>query len=85
ASDIGASDAEILAGGGMNLRTVEIDGHTRVVGVASLGGRRPATAEQIAEINARLAAFEAPAPTTPSPPPPGVVTMEVEEVGRPAS
>jgi spore germination cell wall hydrolase CwlJ-like protein len=85
ASDIGASDAEILAQGGMNLRTVEIDGHTRVVGVASLGGRRPATAEQIAEINARLAAFEAPAPTAPSPPPPGVVTMEVEEVGRPAS
>lgn len=85
ASDIGTSDAEILAQGGMNLRTVEIDGHTRVVGVASLGGRRPATAEQIAEINARLAAFEAPAPTAPSPPPPGVVTMEVEEVGRPAS
>ncbi len=85
ASDIGASDAEILAQGGMNLRTVEIDGHTRVVGVASLGGRRPATAEQIAEINARLAAFEAPAPSAPSPPPPGVVTMEVEEVGRPAS
>lgn len=85
ASDIGASDAEILAQGGMNLRTVEIDGHTRVVGVASLGGRRPATAEQIAEINARLAAFEAPAPTAPSSPPPGVVTMEVEEVGRPAS
>jgi hypothetical protein len=69
----------------MNLRTVEIDGHTRVVGVASLGGRRPATAEQIAEINARLAAFEAPAPSAPSLPPPGVVTMEVEEVGRPAS
>lgn len=85
ASDVGASDAEVLAGGGMNLRTVEIDGRTRVVGVASLGGRRPATAEQIAEINARLAAFEAPSSTTPTPPPPGVVTMEVEEVGRPAS
>jgi spore germination cell wall hydrolase CwlJ-like protein len=87
ASDVGATDAEVLADGGMNLRTVEIDGRTRVVGVASLGGRRPASPEQIAEINARLAAFEAPAPAQPAaaPPPPGVVTMDVEEVGRPAS
>ncbi|WP_054110493.1 cell wall hydrolase [Brevundimonas sp. AAP58] len=86
ALDVGASDAEVLADGGMNLRTVEIDGRTRVVGVASLGGRRPPSPEQIAEINARLAAFEAPAPAQPViPPPPGVVTMDVEEVGRPAS
>ena len=39
----------------MNLHTVEIDGQTRVVGVASLGGRRQATAADIAAINARLA------------------------------
>ena len=70
------------------MRTVEIDGQTRVVGVASLGGRRQATPEDIAAINERLAAFEAPA-APPSPAPavvaPGVVPMAVEEVGRPAS
>jgi hypothetical protein len=66
---------------------VVIDGQTRVVGVVSLGGRRQATPEQIAEINQRLAAFEAPnpAPAPIAPPPPGVTVMEVEEVGRPAS
>jgi hypothetical protein len=77
----------------MNLRTVEFDGQTRVVGVASLGGRRPPTAEEIAAINARLEAFEtapaapaAPAASSaPSAPAPGVVLMDVEEVGRPAS
>lgn len=73
----------------MNLRTVEIDGQSRVVGVASLGGRRPATAADIAAINARLQAFEAPAMTTPAPAaapvPAGVATMDVEEVGRPGS
>jgi hypothetical protein len=71
------------------MRTVEIDGRTRVVGVASLGGRRQATAAEIAAINQRLAAFEAPA--APPPPstlrvaPPGVTPMDVEEVGRPVS
>jgi hypothetical protein len=67
-------------------RTVEIDGQTRVVGVASLGGRRQATPAEIAAINERLAAFEAPAPAaapTPAPAVPGAVAMAVEEVGRP--
>jgi hypothetical protein len=68
---------------------VEIDGHTRVVGVASLGGRRPPTAAEIAAINARLQAFEAPAappaPPSTAPLPAGVVSMDVEEVGRPAA
>ena len=85
-ADLDASDAQVLAEGGMNLRTIEFEGQTRVVGVASLGGRRPPTAEEIAAINARLTAFEAPEPVRPvAPPPPGVVTMDVEEVGRPAS
>lgn len=70
------------------LRTVEIAGQTRVVGVASLGGRRPATSEEIAAINARLARFEgdaaaAPAPAAPTPV--GVTELAVEEVGRPAA
>jgi spore germination cell wall hydrolase CwlJ-like protein len=82
--DLDATDAQILAEGGMNLRTVEFDGQTRVVGVASLGGRRPPTADEIAAINARLEAFEAPAAAPPAPAP-GVVVMDVEEVGRPAS
>ncbi len=72
-------------------RTVEIDGVTRTVGVTSLGGRRTATREEIAAINERLKAFEeggaAPASAVPRPtpaaPPPGVTTMEVEEIGRP--
>jgi len=87
AGDLSAADAAILANGGANLRTVEIDGRTRVVGVASLGGRRPGTAEEIAAINTRLAAFNAPAtPPAPAiaPSPAGVTQMEVEEVGRPA-
>ncbi len=85
-ADLDGSDAQVLAEGGMNLRTIEFEGQTRVVGVASLGGRRPPTAEEIAAINARLTAFEAPEPVRPvAPPPPGVVTMDVEEVGRPAS
>jgi spore germination cell wall hydrolase CwlJ-like protein len=86
-ADLDAADAQILAEGGMNLRTVEFEGQTRVVGVASLGGRRPPTAEEIAAINARLTAFEAPAPARPDPVAavPGVVSMDVEEVGRPAS
>jgi len=86
--ETGPDDATVLAQGGMNLRTVQIDGQTRVVGVASLGGRRQATAADIAAINARLQAFEAPASAAApaaAPPPPGVITMDVEEVGRPAN
>ena len=89
-----ASDAQLaldqaLANGESVMRTVEIDGQTRVVGVASLGGRRQATAADIAAINQRLAAFEAPAAPASDEPirtaPPGVTTMDVEEVGRPAA
>ena len=83
--EVGPDDAAVLADGGMNMRTVEINGQTRVVGVASLGGRRQATAEDIAAINARLQAFEAPplvAPAPVAPAPTGVTTMDVEEVGR---
>ncbi len=66
-------------------KTVVIDGQTRVVGVASLGGRRVASREEIASINARLAALEAPAaqPAVAAAPA-GVTPMAVEEVGRPA-
>lgn len=64
--------------------TVMVDGHPRVVGVASLGGRRQPDKAEIAAINARLAVFEAPSPVA-APPPPGVTVMAVEEVGRPAS
>lgn len=88
AGEVGPDDATVLAEGGMNMRTVEIDGQTRVVGVASLGGRRQATAADIADINARLRAFEAPPVTvqTPAAPAPeGVTAMDVEEVGRPAN
>jgi spore germination cell wall hydrolase CwlJ-like protein len=86
-TEAGPDDATVLTQGGMNLRTVEIDGKTRVVGVASLGGRRPATAAEIADINARLRAFESPAPavSVATPAPEGVTTMDVEEVGRPAN
>ena len=66
------------------LRTVEINGQTRVVGIASLGGRRQASKEEIAAINARLKAYEAPTPAA-APPPPGVTAMAVEEVGKPAA
>lgn len=65
-------------------RTVVIDGQTRVVGVTSLGGRRQPTPEEVAAINERLKAFETPAPVVTVAPPPGVVAMPVEEVGRPA-
>ena len=87
ATEIGPDDATVLADGGMNMRTVEIDGQTRVVGLASLGGRRQATPADIAAINARLQAFEAPPVATPTPAAPaaGVTVMDVEEVGRPAS
>jgi alpha-D-ribose 1-methylphosphonate 5-triphosphate synthase subunit PhnG len=81
--DAAAADALGFAEGGMAMRTVEIDGQTRVVGIASLGGRRRATAEDIAIINARLETFEAPAAVAPVVP--GVVSMDVEEVGRPSA
>ena len=81
--------AQAAATGQNAMRTVQVDGQTRVVGVVSLGGRRQATAEDIASINQRLAAFETPAPAaTPTPtrpPAPGVTPMAVEEVGRPGS
>ena len=86
-----AIDADLLAAAEAEAdqRTVEIDGQTRVFGVATLGGRRQATAADIAAINQRLAAFETPAAPRPDEPvrtaPPGATPMAVEEVGRPAS
>lgn len=78
--------AEALAGKGGAMRTVEINGQTRVVGAASLGGRRVASREEIAAINERLRTFEAPAPAVVvAAPPAGVTPMAVEEVGRPAN
>lgn len=69
------------------LKTVEIDGQQRVVGVVSLGGRRLPTRDEVAAINARLNALERPASSTKpaAPAPAGVTTMDVEEVGRPAN
>jgi hypothetical protein len=69
------------------LKTVEIDGQQRVVGVVSLGGRRLPTRDEVAAINARLNALERPAAATKpaAPAPAGVTTMDVEEVGRPAN
>jgi len=60
-------------------------GETRVI--ATLGGRRLGTKDEIAAINARLAAFEqAQGLARPAaPPPPGVTPMAVQEVGRPAA
>ncbi|RZJ82406.1 MAG: cell wall hydrolase, partial [Brevundimonas sp.] len=82
-----AALAVAAANGSGAARTVQIDGQTRTVGVISLGGRRQATAEDIATINQRLQAFEAPAPAAApaAPPAPGVTPMTVEEVGRPGS
>ncbi len=77
-----ATDAEIAAGAPV-LKTVEVDGQTRVVGVVSLGGRRLPTPEEVAAINARIKAFETPAPA-PRIEVPGAVAMDVEEVGKPA-
>ncbi len=81
--------AEAVAESQAGLRTVEFDGQTRVVGAASLGGRRQPTAAEIAAINQRMAAFEAPPLPGPDEPirtaPPGVTIMAVEEVGRPRS
>ncbi len=80
-----AADADLAAAAAAGLpatRTVEINGQTRVVGVASLGGRRQPTPADVAAINQRLADFERSA-AAPTPPPAGVVVMDVEEVGRP--
>ena len=77
------TDAEIAAGAPV-LKTVEVDGQTRVVGVVSLGGRRLPTAEEVAAINSRIKAFEAPV-SAPRIEVPGAVTMDVEEVGKPAN
>ncbi|HZW15833.1 MAG TPA: cell wall hydrolase [Brevundimonas sp.] len=89
ATEAEAALAEAAAKGENAMRTVEIDGQTRVVGIVSLGGRRQPTPDQIARINERLAAFEAPPAPAASPdpvaPPPGVTVMDVEEVGRPTS
>ncbi|CAN5230990.1 cell wall hydrolase [soil metagenome] len=77
------ADGKPVANG--ELKTVQIDGQTRVVGVVSLGGRRAPTLSEVAAINARLEAFEhpvVPVPTRPSAP--GVTAMDVEEVGKPA-
>ena len=81
-----AEAVETLArANGVEMRTVQIDGQTRVVGAASLGGRRLPTREEVAEINARLDALQAQPPREAAPPPPGVTAMAVEEVGRPAA
>ncbi|WP_395942617.1 cell wall hydrolase [Brevundimonas sp.] len=67
------------------IRTVEVDGQQRVVGVVSLGGRRLPTHDEVAAINARLQALEQPKPAPPAVvvAPEGVASMAVEEVGRP--
>lgn len=81
-----ATSAEALEAAGVieQGRTVVIDGQTRQVGVISLGGRRQPSREEIAEINARMAEFEA----AQTPPPPAsrtadVPQLDVIEVGRP--
>jgi len=86
-AEANAALSAAAANGQTAMRTVEIDGQTRVVGVASLGGRRQATAQDIAAINQRLAAFETPAPQAApaAAPAPGVTPMDVEEVGRPGA
>jgi spore germination cell wall hydrolase CwlJ-like protein len=85
ASTVTTDPDAIAAATGGAVRTVEINGATRVVGVVSLGGRRMGTADEIAAINERLAQFEATAAPAPRPAAPeGVTVMEVEEVGRPA-
>jgi len=74
----------IARANGVEMHTVQIDGQTRVVGAASLGGRRLPTREEVAEINARLDAFQAQSPSVAaSAPAPGVTAMAVEEVGKP--
>lgn len=81
-----AAGEEAGPGTAAPMRTVEIDGQTRVVGVASLGGRRLPTHDEIAAINQRLRDYEAPKPPAVAvAPAPGVTPMTVEEVGKPAS
>ena len=80
----------VAEAGGEQVKTVTINGATRVVGTLSLGGRRQPTADDVAAINEKLAAFEeqraAPAAAVQlAPPPPGVTPMAVEEVGSPAN
>jgi spore germination cell wall hydrolase CwlJ-like protein len=75
---------QAAATGATGMKTVEIDGQTRVVGIASLGGRRQASKDEIAAINERLKAYET-APTVAVAAPPGVTAMAVEEVGKPAA
>ncbi len=89
-ASVGTTDGVDGAGAGIDagLKTVEIDGQSRVVGVISLGGRRMPGRDEIAAINERMKAFEAPAasPTAAAAAPPaGVTPMSVEEVGRPAA
>ena len=79
---------DAAVGIGAGLKTVEIDGQARVVGVISLGGRRMPGRDEIAAINERMKAFETPAADlapAPAPPPPGVVGMDVDEIGKPAA
>jgi hypothetical protein len=71
-------------GGDAPIKTVEINGQQRVVGVVSLGGRRLPTQEEVVAINARLRTLEQPAAAV-AVAPEGVADMPVEEVGRPAS
>ena len=85
--EVMTADADLAAAAAAGLpatRTVVIDGQTRVVGVASLGGRRQPTPADVAAINQRLADFER-SDAAPTPPPAGVVVMDVEEVGRPGN
>ncbi|MBX9574653.1 MAG: cell wall hydrolase [Caulobacteraceae bacterium] len=84
-TEVGSDEelAAAAAAGVPAVRTVEIDGVTRTVGVASLGGRRLPTPEEVAAVNAGIAAFEAQAAPEKAVPPPGVTPMDVEEVGRP--
>lgn len=87
AADAEKALAEAAASGEDVMRTVEIDGQTRVLGIASLGGRRQASPADIATINERLAAFETPTVAVKPVPVviPGATPMAVEEVGRPTS
>lgn len=82
----GGADPDTLAapGGDAPIKTVEINGQQRVVGVVSLGGRRLPTQEEVVAINARLRTLEQPAAVV-AVAPEGVADMPVEEVGRPAS
>lgn len=60
-------------------RTVVIDGQVRQVGIISLGGRRQATPEDIAAINAHMAEFESGQDNA------AVPQLDVEEINRPTA